>query len=551
MIWRNFFWLYLFAVVSLPAVAWADDSVRSDAVGAVMAGEFGFQSGQYAQAAQNYVRAAQSSPELLVVERAARMAVLAGDDALLAQALSRWQQLQPDSDLRAGLALRLALRSQQGPAARAEAESLLEHGDSGLKMLRDSLLDARGGSALLARQVLREVMASDRWQAGFGTWLGLAGLARQMLVPADVGVLLKRLPAKFAGEPRALLALALWQREQGDAAAAFATLDSMSPAQVTRDADRRQFVAELVVLRRYAEAERWLASGDQDTKSYRQRLALLERANSAVALSAVVTQLKTDRGLAAGIRSLLLGQAAELASDWPAAERHYRDVRNGVERSEAQFRQVVVLQKQARTADALKLLRKLQRDRHSSAEARRDAFVVEASMLKSAPGDADIEAYDRGLASFAGDAKLLYGRAMRYVETGRVDAGLADLRRILDAEPGHVAALNAYGYVLAEQKQEYSKALPFVEQALRLQPDSPAILDSLGYIHLRQGKHADALPLLQRAWTLQPDPEVAAHLGELLWLTGRRDEAGKVWREGLALEPANRSILALQEKLRP
>ena len=172
-------------------------------------------------------------------------------------------------------------------------------------------------------------------------------------------------------------------------------------------------------------------------------------------------------------------------------------------------------------------------------------------MLKSAPGDADIEAYDRGLASFAGDAKLLYGRAMRYVETGRVDAGLADLRRILDAEPGHVAALNAYGYVLAEQKQEYSKALPFVEQALRLQPDSPAILDSLGYIHLRQGKHDDALPLLQRAWTLQPDPEVAAHLGELLWLTGRRDEAGKVWREGLALEPANRSILALQEKLRP
>lgn len=551
MTWRNFFRCSLFVSALMPALAWADDDAPADAVGAVMAGEFGFQSGQYAEAARHYLQAARSSPELVVVERAARMAVLAGDDALLADVLSRWRELQPDSDLRAGLALRLALRSQQVPAARAEAESLLEHGDSGLKILRESLLDARGASAPLARQVLREVVASDRFEAGFSTWLGLSGLGRQMLAPADVGALLRRLPAKFADEPRALLALASWQREQGDAAGAFATLSSVSVVQVKRDVDRRQFASDLATMQRYTEAERWLASVDQDAGSYRQRVALLARASNADALPALVAQVRVDRGLTAGMRHLLLGQAAELAADWPAAERHYRDVRSGVERTEAQFRLAAVLQKQARMADALKLVRKLQRDRDSSAEARRDAFAVEALLLKSAPGNADIEAYDRGLASFEGDAKLLYGRAMRYVDTGRVDAGLADLRRILDAEPGHVAALNAYGYVLAERKQEYSKALPFVEQALRLQPDSPAILDSLGYIHLRQGKHADALPLLQRAWALQPDPEVAAHLGELLWITGRRDEAGKVLREGLALEPASRTLLALQEKLRP
>jgi len=551
MTWRNFPRFFLLAMVFPPAVALADDEARAKAVGVAMAAEFAFQTGHYTEAARHYLQAAQASPELAVAERATRMAILAGDESLLAGALARWRQLQPDSPERAGLALRLALRSQQAAAARTEAETLLAQGSAGSRMLRESLEGAHAGSAVLARQLLRELMASVRLPADVNVWLSLSSLGRTLLEPADVGRFLLRMPGMFPGDPRATISLALWQREQGESAATLATLASLDPAQVSRDADRRQVAAEYLTLQRYGEAERWLASVSQDATTYRQRLAILVRNKDAGALSALSSQLNTDRGLSASRRNLLQGQAAELVPDWKEAERRYRDIRNGPELSEAQLRLAFVLQKQMRTDDALRLLRRLQDDEGASADSRRDAYALEALMLKPAPRNADIEAYGRGLAAFKGDFKLLYGRAMRYIDTGHVDAGLADLRQILDAEPEHPAALNAYGYTLADRKQAYSTALPFVEQALRLQPDSPAVLDSLGFIRLRLGRHAEALPLLERAWTLQPDPEVAAHFGELLWLLGRRDEAGKVWRDGLALEPDNRQILALQEKFRP
>ena len=474
MIWRNFFRFFLLIAATLPAMAQAVESVPSDRVGEVMAGEFAFQSGLYVEAAQHYLQAAQTSPDAGLAERAAHLAVLAGDDQLLARALLRWQQLQPDSSVRAGMALRRNLSGNQALAARIEAETLLGQGSEGLKILRDSFDQARGSNAALARQLLREMIAGDRLPAVLDTWLALASLAWQLGENASAQHLLERAPDKFPTEPQALLALAVWQREQGDSTAALATLAERNPAQVPEDADRRRFVTEYMLNQDFARAERWLAAIDQDAATYRQRLALLSRSKDADALAALSVQVKLDRGMNPARRELLLGLAAELVPDWREAERHYADVRNGPDYVESRFRLVFVLQQQGRDSDALRQVRKIQHDPDGNADARRDAFALEAQVLKSAPGDADIEAYARGLLLFKDDAKLLYGRAMRYLEKDQVDAGLADLRRILDAEPEHVAALNAYGYTLAESKQEYSTALPLVEHALRLQPVAPA-----------------------------------------------------------------------------
>lgn len=551
MIWRNFLTILLLHAAALPASARVDGARHPDSIGDTLSGEFAFQSGRYVEAAQHYLRAAQASTDPALVERAARMAVLSGDESLLAAALSRWQQLKPDSPVRAGLALRLALRGQQPVLARSEAERLLTLGGAGLAALRESIEDARGPSAVAAGQLLRELALSQRLPADFDAWLTVTGLLRKRGDQASARLLLERMPGLFPGEPRALLALALWQREQGDVAAALATLGRAVPAQVPRDADRRQFASEYLQHQRYGQAERWLAAAAQDGSSYRQRLALLEREKTPEAIATLSRHLVSDRGLSAARRALLLGLAAELIPDWREAERRYRDVRNGPERIEAQLRLAFVQQKQGRDRDALRLVRKLQRDLDNNADVRRDAYALEAQMLRLAPEGADIAAYGRGLEVFKDDAKLLYGRSMRLIDTGKVDLGLADLRRILDAEPEHPAALNAYGYTLAERKQRYDEALPYVQQALRLQPESAAILDSLGFIRLRQGRHAEALPLLQRAWQYRADPEVAAHYGELLWLLGRRGEAAEIWRSGLALEPANKQILALQAKYRP
>ena len=126
---------------------------------------------------------------------------------------------------------------------------------------------------------------------------------------------------------------------------------------------------------------------------------------------------------------------------------------------------------------------------------------------------------------------------MLHERAGRDDAALADLRVVLDDAPSDARALNAYGYMLAEGKHEYAAALPFLERAHALEPQSAPILDSLGWVHLRLGRHQRALGLLRDAWAREKDPEIAAHLGEVLWITGHRDEARAVWKAGLVLDP--------------
>ena len=148
---------------------------------------------------------------------------------------------------------------------------------------------------------------------------------------------------------------------------------------------------------------------------------------------------------------------------------------------------------------------------------------------------------------FENDGSLLYARAMLHERAGRADAALADLRRVLDDAPADARALNAYGYLLVEARQDYAAALPLLERAHALQPESAPILDSLGWVNLRLGRHERALTLLRDAWAREKDPEIAAHYGEALWIAGRPDEARAVWRAGAVLDPDHPALKRAME----
>src|SRR5690606_4871577 len=113
----------------------------------------------------------------------------------------------------------------------------------------------------------------------------------------------------------------------------------------------------------------------------------------------------------------------------------------------------------------------------------------------------------------------------------------ADLRTILNIQPNHIDALNALGYTLADRTERYDEALELIQQAYRQKPDSPAIMDSLGWVYFRMGDIDNALPLLQKAFDVYPDHEIAAHYGELLWLTEQHEKAIEVWQAGLKNNP--------------
>ena len=175
-------------------------------------------------------------------------------------------------------------------------------------------------------------------------------------------------------------------------------------------------------------------------------------------------------------------------------------------------------------------------------------FLLEAEALSDWEGEA-LKAYDRGLIAFPQSFALLYGRAMAHEAGGALTAMEDDLRSILAQDPNHAATLNALGYTLTNHTQRYEEAADLIERAMALSPGDPAILDSLGWVYYKLGQYAQSEALLRQAHQAFPDPEVAAHLGEVLWIQGKQIEARDIWRDGLNRVPDHTIILEAVERL--
>lgn len=148
------------------------------------------------------------------------------------------------------------------------------------------------------------------------------------------------------------------------------------------------------------------------------------------------------------------------------------------------------------------------------------------------------------------NSKLLYARAMLNIQRNlRVDAE-RDLRQILQTDPDNVVALNSLGYMLTDESSRYREAEELLMKAHKLKPDDPVIMDSLGWLHFRLGNYADALRELRQAYSSYQEPAVAAHLGEVLWVTGAQEEARAIWQEGIRQAPEDTAIPATMKRLK-
>ncbi len=144
-----------------------------------------------------------------------------------------------------------------------------------------------------------------------------------------------------------------------------------------------------------------------------------------------------------------------------------------------------------------------------------------------------MEVLNEALRAYPGDHDLLYARALTAERLDRLDLLERDLQTILAEEPDNAHALNALGYSLADRTDRYQEALGYIERALELSPDDAAIIDSMGWVLYRLGRYTDALSFLERAYRMNPDQEIAAHLGEVLWVNGDRERAIAIWEDGL------------------
>ncbi|MDG2460160.1 MAG: tetratricopeptide repeat protein [Luminiphilus sp.] len=202
----------------------------------------------------------------------------------------------------------------------------------------------------------------------------------------------------------------------------------------------------------------------------------------------------------------------------------------------------------AETAFASDIKAFFEEQRRQFPSAAEQLFLLEANALRDWEGES-LKTYDRGLIALPDSFSLLYGRAMVYESEGAFGAMETDLRSILAQDPDHAATLNALGYTLTNHTQRYEEAAGLIERALSLSPNDPAILDSLGWVYYKLGQYSQSELLLRRAHTAFPDPEVAAHLGEVLWLLGRHFEAKDIWHDGLSRVPDHPIILEAINRL--
>lgn len=141
---------------------------------------------------------------------------------------------------------------------------------------------------------------------------------------------------------------------------------------------------------------------------------------------------------------------------------------------------------------------------------------------------------DEAITARPDSSRLLLMRAMRALARDDLSAMERDMTRLLERDPDNAEALNAWGYTLLQRTDRLDEALALIERAHRLEPDSPAILDSLGWALFKTGEFDRAVELLKRAWHGLPDEEVAAHLAEALWASGKSDRARRLVTEALA-----------------
>ena len=245
-----------------------------------------------------------------------------------------------------------------------------------------------------------------------------------------------------------------------------------------------------------------------------------------------------------------LGQAAEQMKQPEAAGAYYAGVTGGNYLVPARARQATLLVEAGRPDEASALL-KATRGGNDAQNVR--LIQAQAEVLRGSKHyRAAYDVLSEGLKRYPDSADLLYDHAMAAEKIDKLDVLEADLRRVIVLRPMDAQAYNALGYTLADRRTgRLAEAIVLLDKALALSPDDPFILDSVGWAQFRSGNLTRAQEYLERAFKARPDPEIAAHLGEVLWARGQRDEANKLWQGSLQSHPQNEVLLETMRRFKP
>ncbi|MTI75591.1 tetratricopeptide repeat protein [Stenotrophomonas acidaminiphila] len=527
------------------------DRAQAASLTPVLAGEFSLQAGKLADAARWYLQAAREhAGDVGLAERATRIAMLADDEAGAAEALALWAQRAPGALAVRGTRASLALRQGDTRLARKELLAVLRSREPRAWRYAVLALATGGRDPAAPATVLDQLVDANAIPDDLEAWQEFGRLALRMDRPELARRMVGEVVRRFPDEPRVALLHASQLNQAGRKDEALALLKGVEPKAAGDDELRNALAFAYDAFGEPGAAERVLSAGTQDVQTWGMRASLLAKQKDDAGLLALYQDIAARAGKPDPDQRLLLGRIAEYLKRYREAVDWYHGVPGGPQRSEARLRAVNALHELGEKAQAADEVHAIQADASVDDDVRRDAYLLEAELQqRDERNDAEVGILTRGLAAYPDDSALLYARALAWERRDDIPRAEADLRKILVAEPENVAALNALGYTLADRTGRYQEALELIDRARVAEPDNAAIVDSYGWVLYRLGRREEALVQLRRAWSLNKDPEIAAHVGEVLWVLGQKDEARRFFDEARRLDPDNRALQRAVEAL--
>ncbi|MCW5651441.1 MAG: tetratricopeptide repeat protein [Ramlibacter sp.] len=528
----------------------------------LLLGELNAQGNEPGAAYALILDAARKTNDPRLYQRAVDIAFQArsGDSAL--QAARAWKQAQPDSREanRYVLQILIALNRLADTVEPLRDDlTLVPAANRSAAINFLPRFFARAADKKQAAAVVEQALGDYLMQAGTGAaaWTTVgrmrqaagdsqgaldAVMRAQKVDPAADGAALLALELMAAGVPQAEPLLTGYLN--GRAAPEI----RMGYARVLLDAQRYAEAArqlEAVTAQRPEFAEAWLIQGTLQVQDNQQAAAEVSLKRYVELMTAQPASPERSRGLAQAYLSL--AQIAEKRKDYPGAEAWLSRIENAQDMISAQNRRASILARQGKLDEARKLLRSLPERNPGDA---RIKLMAEVQLLRE--NQKYQPAYDLLAGAVAREPKdtdLMYDQAMLAEKLGKLDDMERLLRQVIAIKPEAQHAYNALGYSLADRNVRLPEARDLIRKALKLAPGDPFITDSLGWVEFRMGHWSDALRILEGAYKSRPDPEIAAHLAEVLWTLGLQDRAVAVLKEGLLLNAENESLLATVKRL--
>ncbi len=522
----------------------------------VLAGEMAAGRQQPGVAAREFVEALKVLDDVELAERATALAVVARDETLALSAAQRWLELAPTAADAREVIISLGLQSGDLSGTLEQCRELIRGNPGGIadgfrhvaQLMTPIARDRADGALTLMGQLVAE------WPQEAGAHHAYGVVAMAFNEPELAEAAARKAHALAPKErDHDLLLVGTWVR-QGRIDEASAHIDALvKDDKNDKAAELRAGYARLLLdnSRRDAAREQFAKVLKLDPKGADAHYALAVMAYPDSDYAAATEHLKPL--LADGPRkaeaALLLGRIAEAQSQFPQALEYYSRIREGAPALDAAMRSAMVLARMGQVSNARRLLQSL-RD-HVPQFATRFYMAEGEILLNAEDHEAALALYDEALADNIDDGDLLYGRSLAYERLGRIALAEKYLQTSITHDPDDARALNALGYMLVVHSQRYDEAEDLIRRALAIEPDDAAIIDSLGWLQFKQGRKDEALALLQKAYALYPDPEVAAHLGEVLWALNDREQAQSVWNEALKKNPDHDALVETMQRLNP